>query len=659
MPSIPPHPTLSALADLKLPRDIHISPDGTKVVYALESFTKRDRKATSSLWIADVGANHSARQITSGLFHDEKPRWRPDGNGIAFVSDRGNKEQRKGLYLLSSRGLGEAVPLTERITVSDGFEWNSEGTLIAFTGSDEGGLEGSTREVGDDEPVVFGGDGEEGGSGRNQRLRVVDVQSRTVKILTPADENVDLFSWSPSSSPNPGEIAYAVSDNNLEASSRVSNARIDIASIAGGRRTVIKTKTPITSLVWTQKDKLHFIARPLPPYTEPAVYEARIRTKQYGSYFGWTGEALSLHRARDSVVARIQNTHFEAAHALGVESTSWPFSSFFESQYETTSLDAFRHPGSDEFTLVIARSSPQVAHEVWSVSCQPGKGYHLVKLSSHNSSFDGFRFKRISMTGTDGWECDGWLFTPKPVTISRRLPPTVVLVQSHPCLPSFSMGAHLDVATLTAAGYAVLCPNIRNTTSPSSTTPASAIGDKYAAIIAILREAVSQNLVDESRVTISGWSEGGFLSSLAVIRNEFSFRAVVCGGGVVDWEFIDVNADPFWPESDLSNLTLSPSSTAKGRGRGALDFGTRAESGAERSVQPGEKRKTPLLILHGREDAIVPVSGPLAFWKQKARWAGPVQMVLYPKEGHVVRERKNLVDLWTRVLDFYGRYLDV
>ncbi|KAL4868981.1 hypothetical protein BDV12DRAFT_196781 [Aspergillus spectabilis] len=635
MPSIPPPSTLSALAGLNLPKDIHISPDGSKVVYALESFTQRDKKATSSLWIANIGANHSARQITSGLFQDEKPRWKPDGNGIAFVSDRGDKGQGKGIYLLSLGGFGEAVALTEGVAVAGGFEWSSDGGFIAFTSAD-GGAE-SFGDVRDDEPVVFGGEDEERGSGRSRRLRVIDVRSRTVKTLTPADENVDLFSWSPISSPYPEEIAYTVFDDS-STTSQFNN-------------------TPHRH----RKDKLHFIARPLPPYTVPAVYEARIKTKQYGSYFGWTGEALSLHRAHDSVIARIQNTHSESAHALGVDSTSWPFPSFFSSEYEIASLDAYRHPETDDFTLVIARSSPQVADEVWSVTGQSGKGYNLVKLSSHNASFDGFRSKRISTTGADGWECDGWLFTPKPVTISRRLPPTVVLVQSHPSLPSFSMGAHLDVATLTAAGYAVLCPNIRNTASTSSSTSSSAIGDKYAAIIAILREAVAQNLVDESRVTISGWSEGGFLSSLAVIRNEFSFRAVVCGGGVVDWEFVDMNADPFWPESDLSNLTFSPSSSLGSRGRGrGIDFGSSVHSTSisERASKPSEKRKTPLLILHGREDDVVPVSGPLAFWKQKGRWEGPVQMVLYPREGHVVRERKNLVDLWSRVLGFYGRYLD-
>ncbi|KAL4877867.1 Alpha/Beta hydrolase protein [Aspergillus karnatakaensis] len=678
MPSILSTSTLSTLADLKLPIDIHISPDGTKVVYALESFTKNDKKTTSSLWIADVNVNHSARQITSGHFRDEKPQWAPDGRGIAFVSDRGNKGQDRGIYLLSFGGFGEAVALTEGVDVNGRFEWSSDGNFVAFTSAD-GGPERYTEEANADEPIIFGGEDDEGSSGRNQRLRVVDVRSKTLKTLTPASENVHLFSWAPVSHLYPDEIAYTVSDIDASTATHFSNTRIDISSITGGSRSIIKSKTHITSLTWTQKDRLHFISRPLPPYTVPAVYEARIKTKQYGSYFGWTGEALSLHRTQDSVIARIQNTTSESAHALGIEDSSWPFPSFFTSEYEITSLDAHRHTGTNNgFTLVIARSSPSSANEIWSATTQgaetgsgsgSGKGYNLVKLSSHNSHFDGFRSKRISTTAPDGWECDGWLFTPKQLTLSRRLPPTVVLLQSHPKLPSFSMGEHLDVATLTTAGYAVLCPNIRPSPSPSTLSSApptpsqSTLSDAYTSTLTILREAVSQNLIDESRVTISGWSSGGFLSSLGVLRNEFSFRAVVCGGGVVDWEFVDVNvlADPFWGEGEVSSVIFSPSSGSGGRGRtGGLGFGSLTENmnGLKNTEAGMKERKTPLLILHGRDDEIVPVSAPLAFWRQKGRWEGAVQMVLYPREGHVVRERRNFLDLWTRVLGFYSKHLD-
>ncbi|KAL4904189.1 hypothetical protein BDW74DRAFT_168606 [Aspergillus multicolor] len=618
---------LSALADLKLPKDVHISPDGSRVVYALETFSTKEKRAVSSLWIAEVGVDHSARRITSGLFKDEKPKWSPDGQYIAFLSNRGH--DCSVIYLLGIGGFGEAYPLTDEHAGRNvkEFEWRPDGKFIAFVSPDG---DTDVEETEGDEPIVFGGDEKT----NNQRLRAFDVRRRALQTISPPDLNVDFFSWSPG--PHAFEIAYSASDSSA---SQFDKSRINIASVAtshGSSETFIMTKTPITALVWTQPDRLHFIASPPPPYTRPSVYEARIKSKQYGSYFGWAGEALSLHKARNSVVVRVQNLSHESAHVLGVEGTSWPFDSFFDSEYEITSLDAFREPNSDDFTLALVRSSPQVANEVWSVSFKDGKQQAFVKLSSHNSAFEGFRSKRISATGPDGWECDGWLFTPKPVTITRRLPPTVVLVQSHPILPSFSMGPHLDVAYLTGAGYAVLCPNVRPTSSGGG------IGERYADVLAILKKAVSKGLIDESHVTISGWGEGGFLSSLAVVRNEFSFRAVVCGGGVVDWDFVVANSDPSWPAPDILSLSRKDSGV----------YIERTEDEMET-----EKEQTPLLILHGREDDVTPVSGSLAFWRQKQKWNGTVQMVLYPREKHAIRDRKHLIDLWTRVLGFYERYL--
>ncbi|KAL4987776.1 Alpha/Beta hydrolase protein [Aspergillus falconensis] len=518
IPSLAQSAALSALAGLKLPKDIRISPDGLKLT-------------VSSLWIADVGVDHSARQITSGLFRDEKPRWSPDGRYIAFLSDRGSESSV--IYLLG-------------IDVRGGwkdFEWSADGRHIAFIPKDG---DDDAKEVDADEQLVFRGD--EGSS--NQRLRVVDVERRTVRTLTPADQNVALFSWTA--------------------------ARfVFVSAETVSRRTFVTVKSFIFAGVGATR-RLHFIARPTLPYTQPSVYEARIKSKKYGSYFGWSGEAISLHGARDSVIARVQNPTHESAHALGV---------------------------ANDFTLVLARSSPQVANEVWSVT-KERKSRGPVKLSSHNTAFDGFRSKRISTTGPDGWECDGRLFTPKPVSRTRRLPPTVVLVRSQPTLPSFSMGPHLDVAYPTTAGYAVLCPNIRPNVR-------GGIAERYADVLAILKKAVEENLVDESRITISGWADGGFLSSLALIRNEFSFRAVVCGGCILDWDFVNANSDPSSPGPDAAE--------DKDDGR------------THRYLSCTVKR------------TIVPVSGPLAFWRQRHRWNRPVQM--------------HSVDLWTRVLGLYERHL--
>ena len=101
--------TPNLIVDLLFPQDLHMSPDGARVVYTLAPISKKEEHETSALWLAQVDRSRPLRQLTSGDFHDHAPQWSPDGSQIAFLSDR-KKRGTDQLYLIAADG-GEAREL--------------------------------------------------------------------------------------------------------------------------------------------------------------------------------------------------------------------------------------------------------------------------------------------------------------------------------------------------------------------------------------------------------------------------------------------------------------------------------------------------------------------------------------------------------------------
>ena len=70
---------------LKIVSDPQVSPDGRQVAYVV-STTEGDL-TRSNIWAASVDGGEP-RQLSSGPRSDTAPRWSPDGETLAFLSDR-------------------------------------------------------------------------------------------------------------------------------------------------------------------------------------------------------------------------------------------------------------------------------------------------------------------------------------------------------------------------------------------------------------------------------------------------------------------------------------------------------------------------------------------------------------------------------------------
>jgi dipeptidyl aminopeptidase/acylaminoacyl peptidase len=83
-------PRAEDLYSLRVPTDVRISPDGTRVAFVVKEPSPDKDEYRTAIWLAPADGSAAARQITLGAKHDSAPRWSPDGRTLAFLSDRGD-----------------------------------------------------------------------------------------------------------------------------------------------------------------------------------------------------------------------------------------------------------------------------------------------------------------------------------------------------------------------------------------------------------------------------------------------------------------------------------------------------------------------------------------------------------------------------------------
>jgi dipeptidyl aminopeptidase/acylaminoacyl peptidase len=147
--------------------------------------------------------------------------------------------------------------------------------------------------------------------------------------------------------------------------------------------------------------------------------------------------------------------------------------------------------------------------------------------------------------------------------------------------------------------------------------------------------------VDDKRLAITGVSYGGFMSMYAVTHTT-RFAAAVAGAGVSDWisyygqNGINTWIPPFFGakpwEDPAIYLKLSPISTVN-------------------------KAKTPTFVYVGERDIECPPAQSIEFYQGMKEAGAPVSLVIYPGEGHGVRQPANAADVNKRTLALFDKYL--
>ncbi len=273
-----------------------------------------------------------------------------------------------------------------------------------------------------------------------------------------------------------------------------------------------------------------------------------------------------------------------------------------------------------------------------------------VRLTNYNGWITRYRLgvtRPVTWHTFDGLSADGVLTSPPSGTSHGSRAPLVLYIHGGPTSASTTAYSGF-VQVMAAHGWYVFQPNYRGsdnlglryarTTVPHITSVPGR--DIEAGLARVLATAP----IDGNRIGVSGWSEGGLMTSW-LIGNDRRWRAAVSGAAVNDWVQYDSMSDSkdFAPQFIGKSPWSSPSEYNLYEAESPLSYAF--------SV------RTPTLIMSDAGDFRVPTPLAYEFYHDVRATGTPVQFVVYPVVGHFPRDPVRIEDIYRRWEAWFVKYL--
>jgi dipeptidyl aminopeptidase/acylaminoacyl peptidase len=245
----------------------------------------------------------------------------------------------------------------------------------------------------------------------------------------------------------------------------------------------------------------------------------------------------------------------------------------------------------------------------------------------------------------EGLSVQGWLLTPIGVPADKKLA-MITEVHGGPGAANepFFVGAGY-VKKLLDAGYALFLPNPRGSFGQGEAFTLGNVRDlghgDLRDILAGVTAAEAVAPIDEHRLGLTGWSYGGFMTMWGVTQTN-RFRAAVAGAGIANWQSyygengIDAWMIPFFGASVYDDPQIYARSSP-------INF--------------IKNVRTPTLEVVGERDIECPAPQTQEFWHALTDLGVTTEGVIYPGEGHGMRDPKHIEDFENRVVAWFDKYL--
>jgi len=637
---------------LKGVSDPQMSPDGRQVAYVLSWSDHEANETRMSVYVGAADGRSPARRFSQGN-KDHGPRWSPDGRYLAFVTDRGEKNQ---IFVAPLAG-GEPRQVTTAEHGAGQPAWSPDGTTIAYVTRVGHYKDSKDRDAHEKaEPRVIRNlryklDGVGFFDDRRTHIFTVDVESGDSRQITTGDWYDDQPAWSPD-----GKSIVFVSDRERGRHGRQWRTDVWVVPSGGG---------PARKLTHSRGSSAH------PTFSPDGRHIAFV-----GHEKGDSGLAKNMHLL--VIAARGGSSTRSVSESLDRPVPGWPAFMAGRTFAWLPDSSGLVFVAGDRGTLAayragIANGSVSKVldgeRQIEGLSLSPdGKrvafgavwlteppdiyvttlssGTREVNLSHANDEFretvEMGRLERMTHTAGDGTEIESFVLYPADYRPGQKRP---LATNVHGGPHSYHPGsrAWIEFQCLAAKGYIVALPNPRGSTTYGEAFNEACVrdwgGKDYEDILGAVDELVRRGVADPERLYLGGYSYGGFMTSWAVGHTN-RFRAAVVGAPVSNQVSMFGTGDI--PLFDMHEIGGTPQKSAS-------EYALRSPVTYMANVE------TPVLLLHHEGDLRCPISqSEEIFHALKAR-RKEVEFVRYPGGFHTYNTHapSQVVDRVRRTIAWY------
>jgi len=643
-----PRVTLDDLARITTVSDPQISPDGTSIVCIVSKPDRVKNRFESNLLLIDI-ATGSQRTLTFERKGLASPRWSPDGAQLAFLARGAGDGDLEQIWLMPMKG-GDARRLTDVGTGIQQFAWRPDGQAIAFATSDEPPKK-SDEEKHLDAFEVTSHDFLASGEIFPAHLWLITLNDGKAKRITSG-------SWSLPIAVPPGPPPSPLSWSPDNRSVLITKQKTPIAGDADLSAIAMVDTVTGTVRELTGKSAFEWYGV-VSPDGKTVAYEYPHEGDYNNQYEinvvpATGGPPRVLTRGIDRNIVRtlwmpdsrsmIVGGHDGAMVSLWQLPLAGPARKLQLGDISPWWSYWIDMTISAKGAIAFTGTEPYRPRELYYMASVDAKPRRLTSFNYEVASRKQGRLEEIVWKGPDGFTENG-IITYPPDFDPKKKYPLVLIIHGGPQSASIR-SFHLPSQAFAARDWIVFGPNYRGSDNLGNAYQRAIFNDAGAGpardVMSGIAELQKRGFIDESRIAVSGWSYGGYMTSWLIGHYDI-WKAAVSGAAVNNF---------------VHAYALSDNNRTNAYSFGGSPYDPKfAKAWVEQSpITYAHKVKTPTLILSTTGDTRVPPTQSFELYHALKDNGVEVKFIAYPGGGHFPGDPARSRDLFQRWMDWIAEH---